>query len=163
DRPRQAEQIGNDPGREGTDGVAQVAPEAVDAEGPRAPRRMRSVGDCRDQAWIDHGGTKPQQQACQKPPAEIRGERSEEECRCLYPHTADDQAFAAPAIAEWPGDDLQHAPDRRIDGLEDTDALDAKPVGREKKRKYAPAHAVIEVVHEPGLRCCEQVAVAPAG
>ena len=75
----------------------------------------------------------------------------------------DDQALAAPAIAQRPGRDLQDAPGRRIDRLQNADPLDAEAEAGEEQREDAPAHAVIEVVDEAGLRRGEQIAVAERG
>src|SRR4029450_9593713 len=80
----------------------------------------------------------------------------------LHPHAAYDEALAPPAVAQGSGGDLQHAPDRRIDGLEDADALHPQAEGGEEQGEDAPAHAVVEVVDEPRLGGGEEVAV-PVG
>jgi hypothetical protein len=41
--------------------------------------------------------------------------------------------------------------------------LDAQPESGKEQRENAPAHAVVEVVDEPGLRGREQIAVAEGG
>jgi len=79
--------------------------------------------------------------------------------RPANPHAGDDQALAAPSVTQWTSCDLQDAPGRGIDRLEDADALDAEAEGGEEQREDAPAHAVIEVVDEAGLRGCEEIAV----
>src|SRR5262249_11894683 len=43
---------------ERADCVTKVTPKAVDTKGARAPCRVRCVGHCGDQSWIDHRGSK---------------------------------------------------------------------------------------------------------
>ena len=81
DRPGSAEQVGHDSGRERADRVAQVAPEAVDAERARPPGRMGGVGDGGDERRIDHGGAEPEQHAGDEPPAEAARGRRQEQAR----------------------------------------------------------------------------------
>ena len=52
----QAKGIGDDAGEEGADGVAEVAPQAVDAHRRRPPRGMGHVTDGGEQGRVDHGG-----------------------------------------------------------------------------------------------------------
>lgn len=54
-------------------------------------------------------------------------------------------------------------PGRGIDRLEDADALDAEAEGGEEQREDAPAHAVIQIVDEAGLRGGEEIAIAERG
>src|SRR5262249_61243024 len=61
------------------------------------------------------------------------------------------------------GCNLQNAPGRRIDCFEDADPLHAQAEGREEERKNAPAHAVVEVVEESGLRGGEEIAITESG
>ena len=66
-------------------------------------------------------------------------------------------------VAQRAGGDLQGAPHGRVDGLEDTDPLHSETEGGEEQGEHAPPHAVVEVVDEPGLRTCEEVAVLERG
>ena len=112
---------------------------------------MGGIRDRRDQAWIYHRGADPEQHAADQPRRERRRHCGQQQARRLHPHAADDQAFAAPAIAQGARCNLQDAPDGRIDGLQDADAFDAQSERGEEQGKDAPTHAVIEIVDEPGL------------
>src|SRR5499427_10453369 len=60
DGPRESEQIGNDSGGERANGVAKVAPEAIDAEGASPPGGMRRIRDGGNQARIHHRRPNPE-------------------------------------------------------------------------------------------------------
>jgi hypothetical protein len=113
---------------------------------------MRGIGHCRDQAWVDHRGADPEQQAANEPIAECRRGGGQKQARRLYPHSADDQAFAAPTVAQGTCCNLQDAPGRGIDRLENADALDSEFERGEEQREDTPAHAVIEIIDEARLR-----------
>jgi hypothetical protein len=55
--------IGNDPGREGAHGVAEVPPETVDAQGASPPGWVGGIRDGRDQRRVDHRRTEAQKEA----------------------------------------------------------------------------------------------------
>src|SRR5262249_26653744 len=150
-------EVGDDSCREGANRVTEIPPEAIDTKGARPPNGVGCIGYGSDQARIHHCGAKPEKQAADEPPIEAAGRSGEEEAACLNPHAGNDEALAPPAIAELAGRYLEDAPCRRIYRLEDANALDAKSKGREEQRKYAPTHAVIEIVHEPGLRCGKEI------
>ncbi len=121
---------------------------------------MRGVGDRGDERRIDHCRADAEQHAGDEPPAETaRRRRQEQACR-LRPHARDDQALAAPAVAQRPGRRLKDAPYGGIDGLEHADLLDAQPESGKEQRKNPPAHAVVQVVDQSGLRGREEIAVA---
>src|SRR5713101_4745553 len=73
------------------------------------------------------------------------------------------EPLTPPAVAQGTGSDLQEAPGRWVDRLENADPLHAEAERGEEQREDAPAHPVVEVVHEPGLRGGEQVAVLERG
>ena len=50
----EAERVGGHAGEQRADGVAEVAPEPVDADRRRAPRRVRDVADGGEQRRVDH-------------------------------------------------------------------------------------------------------------
>ena len=160
DRPAQPEEIRNESGTDGADGVAQISPEPVHAERAGAPARVCDIRNHGEQARIDHRRTNAEQQAADEPPAELTARRGQKQADRLHPHAGDDQALATPAVAQRTGDRLKNGPDRRIGGLENADPLDAQTERGEVEREDSPAHAVVEIVDEPGLRSSEQVAVA---
>src|SRR5215510_8091116 len=133
DCPIQPESIPNHPSKQRADGVTQISPETIDAEGTCPPGWMRGVRDGCEQRRVDHRGADSEQRGSYQPPAEVlRCSGNDKACR-LHPHAPDDQAFASPAVAEWSGDGLQYTPDRGIDRLEHADALYAEAVGGEEK------------------------------
>ena len=69
DRHSGAEQVGHDSGRQRADGVAKVAPEAINAERTRPPRGMGRVRNRRDQRRVDHGSAEAEKHAREEPPA----------------------------------------------------------------------------------------------
>src|SRR4051794_35462326 len=68
DRPGQAEGVTDYARKQGSDRVAQVTPEPVDAERASAPGRVRYIRDCRNQSRVDHRCAKPEQDAGDEPP-----------------------------------------------------------------------------------------------
>src|ERR671932_1141330 len=130
--PREPEEVGDHARREGAYRVAHVPPEAVYAQGAGPPGGVRVVRDGRDEGGIDHGCPEPKQDAAHDPPPEAPAKHGDEERGRLHPHAAYDEALASPAVAQGAGSDLQYAPDRRIGGLEDADALHPHAEGGEK-------------------------------
>jgi hypothetical protein len=124
---------------------------------------MRGIGYGRNQTRIHHCGSKTEKQAADQPKFEFASKSRQEQGRGLNPHSGDNQARAPPAVAQRPGRDLENAPGRGINGLENPNALDPQSEPGEEQRKDAPTHAVIEIVYEPGLGRCEQIAVAEGG
>src|SRR5215208_732185 len=84
--PRQSEGVGDDTGREGADRVAEIPPEAVDAQGSRPPGGVRVVRDGRYEGRVDHRRTQPQEHAPEQPPTEVPPCHSEKDARRLGPH-----------------------------------------------------------------------------
>src|SRR6516164_10159467 len=68
DRGVKTKRVRNQTCGERSDCVTKVTPKAVDAKGARAPRRVRCVGYCGDQSWIEHRRSKSQQQTSNQPP-----------------------------------------------------------------------------------------------
>src|SRR3989337_3690621 len=124
---------------------------------------MRGIGDGCYQAGLDHRRAEAEQKAADDPPLELARRRGEKQTGGLNPHAGDDQALAPPAIAQGTRGDLQDTPCRGIDRLEDADALDAEAEGSEEQWENAPAHAIVEIVDEAGLRGGEQIAIAERG
>src|SRR6516165_9939802 len=79
DRGGKTKRVRNQTCGERADCVTKVSPKTVDAKGARAPRRVRCVGYCSDQSWIDHRRPDSKQQASEQPPFERAGERGEEQ------------------------------------------------------------------------------------
>ena len=115
------------------DRVAEVAPEAVDAE--RAPARGCEASETAAIRPIAHRRSDSQKEASDKPPLELMRRSGQKQPGSLNPHPGGDQALATPPIAQRPGHDLENAPGRRIDRLEDADALDAEAERRRKQGK----------------------------
>ena len=69
DRRRRPESIGQDAGGKRAESVAEIAPEAIDAERTRAPGGVGSVRNRGDQRRIDHRGAEAEQHAGDEPPA----------------------------------------------------------------------------------------------
>src|ERR1041385_1377267 len=67
-RPNETKSVGDEAGGKRANGIAHIAPEAVDAERTSAPSWMRSIGDGSDQSRIDHGRTDSKKKACNEPP-----------------------------------------------------------------------------------------------
>src|SRR5215208_6282057 len=124
---------------------------------------MGAVRDGGDARRIDHSGPKAQKDATGKPPPEAPASHRGEDPAGLHPHAAHYEPPASRAVAQGAGHDLQDASNRRVDGLQDPDAPHLEPEGREVEGEYAPAHAVVEVVDQPGLRAGEEVAVLEGG
>src|SRR5205823_13947919 len=78
-------------------------------------------------------------------------------------HSTGNKPLAANAVGHRPRGHLQQTPHAWVYGFDDTDALDPEPECREEERIQAPRHAVVEIVHEPGLARREQACVADAG
>src|SRR5215204_5349446 len=129
--PRQSERVGDDTGREGADRVAEIPPEAVDAQGSRPPGGVRVVRDGRYEGRVDHRRTQPQEHAPEPPPTEVPPCHSEKDARRLGPHPHDDRAFPAPPVAQRAGRDRQPTPSRRTDSFEDPNLADAESEGLE--------------------------------
>ena len=53
-RGRQPEGVGDDAGEQRADRVAEIAPESIDADRGRAPRRVRDVADGGEQGRVHH-------------------------------------------------------------------------------------------------------------
>src|SRR5262249_9496196 len=64
------------------------------------------------------------------------------------------------AVAQRTSHHLQNAPDRRIDGFENSDPLDAQSKCNKEQREDAPAHAVIKIIDEACLRGGKEIAIA---
>src|SRR5262249_41947888 len=127
------------------------------------PSRISGIGYRGEQAGIDHCSADPEQHAAEQPPSETVEDGDDEQASGLDPHTGGDQALAPPSVAQRPGDDLQGATYRGVDPFQEADALDAQTSGSKEQGEYPPAHAVVQVVDEPGLRCGEQVPVSQRG
>ena len=74
DRGAHAERVGDDPGQERSDGEAAVAPEAVDPDRARPPRRMGDVADGGEQRGVDHRCASAEERGAERPQAEGVGD-----------------------------------------------------------------------------------------
>src|SRR2546427_9952195 len=59
DRGSETDEVRDGAGQEGADGVAEIAPEAIDAEAGRAPGGAGMVGDRGQERRRDHGRPEP--------------------------------------------------------------------------------------------------------
>jgi hypothetical protein len=55
-RTGKTESVSRDPGNDGADGVAKIAPEAVDTDCGRSPRWLGDIADGRKKCRVDHRG-----------------------------------------------------------------------------------------------------------
>src|SRR5688500_12943506 len=106
DRPAQPEEICDESGTEGADGVAQVAPEPVHTERTCTPARMCNVRYDGKQARVDHGSTHAEQQTAAEPAAEPTAGGGQCQTNRLDPHAGYDEALATPPVAQGAGDRL---------------------------------------------------------
>ena len=148
DGGRDAEGVRETSGQQCADGEATVAPQAVDAEGPRAPFGVGDVAHSRQQRRVDHGRSDPEQDGSDEPDSEAVSESDHPLCNCLRDHPADDQPFAADSVGGSPGDELAGTPDCRVDGSQDADPLDAQPGRGKQDREQSPGQTVVEVVDQ---------------
>ena len=162
DGPGQADRVGGEASQERTDGVAEVTPEAIDADRRGAPARVGDVADGGEEGRVDHGGADTEQRLGDGKAGERMRHRHAGDRGRLEPHAAGDEPLAADAIGPGAGDQLDHAPDRRIDGRQSGDLGDVEPREGEDQRKEAPRHAVVQVVDQARLAHARQIAIADA-
>src|SRR5262249_1691169 len=125
-----------------------------------SPSRLRSIGNRGYQARIYHRGADAEQQAADQPVLEVMCQCGEQKPCGLNPHPGDNQALSSPPVAQWTGRDLQNAPGRWIDRFENADPFNAEAERGKEQGKNAPAHTIVEIVNETGLRCGKEIAIA---
>src|SRR5262249_36960159 len=108
---------------------------------------------------IDHGRAESLQHGADQPRGVHGDEHREPDSDGLHDHAPGNQFFAAEAVREWPGRDLQDAPGQRVDGFDDADAGDAAAIAGEVEGIEPPRHAVVEIVDQAGLARGEQAHV----
>ncbi len=157
DRGRHAEAIGQDPGCQRADRIAEIPPEPVDAHRRPSPGRAPDVADHGKQCGIHHRRAQAEADRRCEPRAQAAGERDREQGRTLEEHPPHDQVTPAPAIAERSGDELGQTPGCRICEGEDRDLIKRQTARGEEEREEPPGEPVVQVVDQTDLaRRCER-------
>ncbi len=113
--------------------------------------------------WIDHGGADAEEDTRKQPPFEPTCHAGQHQSARLHPHAKNDQAFAAPSIAQRTSDDLTGTPDNRINRLEDADRSDSQSERGEEQRENPQLMPSLRLFYKTGLGCCEEVSVLERG
>src|SRR5207245_11741606 len=92
------------------DGVAEVAPESVDAEAGGAPRRMGMVCDRGQQGGIDHRRAESLEYSPEQPCRIGRDEDRQPDPPGLHDHASRDEVLTAEPIGSAPSSNQQYSP-----------------------------------------------------
>jgi hypothetical protein len=95
----EVERLGQQPGDDGPDGVAEVAPESVYAEALRAPGRVGVIGDGGAERGLGHRGPDPEQYRA-------------DQARHQWPGEQEQRRRKGGGLDHHPADDHRPAPDR---------------------------------------------------
>src|SRR2546422_2483366 len=106
-RGSDAHGVGDDPRKQRSNRIAEIAPKAIYAEARCAPQGVSMVGYRREQRGIDHGGSGPLQARADEPGPVVRNENGDPYTDSLHDHSASDQATPADLIRQRPGRDLE--------------------------------------------------------
>src|SRR5215216_3686420 len=143
--------IGRDADEQAAGGIAEVAPEAVDADGRGSPGGVSAVADGGEKCRVDERGADAHRQRGSDPAEVLMGCDQADDAGGLQPEPGDDERFAAGAVGPGAGGELGETPGRRVNGSDDADPTDRESFVCEKDRDESPHHGVVEVVDEAGL------------
>ena len=138
------------PASERADGVAEVAPEPVDADRGRPPGGMGDVADRGEQRRIDH--RRPERRAGRRPPRKPRSRRDARPAQCQAPGPTCRAAIShlRPSRSDSaPGDELADAPDRWIDRGEQPICARLSPAAAKNSGKRPQAIPSLRLLTRP--------------
>ncbi len=151
----------HEPKQQGADAVAEVAPEAVDADGRAAPVGVGDVGHGGGQIGIEQGHAQATKRGSRGQPAFSRKQWHQPHATAAQQHAPHDGLQAPDAVRQAPGEELGDAPDQPVTAHDPADVGQRHAALVEPHRVDDPHPGIDEFLHQPGLAQRGQALVAP--